>query len=316
MTDLFAVRPGLSTALTATATGQPDAVIINGTDQDDFVQIAAFNNGTTINIEGLHPQVNITGAEGTQDSLAINTIGGNDVVDTSNLPANLIGLTVNLGDGQAAATTTLRTSTATAVFGQTVLLTATVNSLAGTPTGTVAFLNGNAVLGIAPINAAGQATLIVSPGVGNQALTAVFGGNGGFASSTSAAVAETVSRAATATTLSSSSRPRHRRPDGYLRRHHRGGRVSKQAHRLARSRSSTGTRSWGQPPSMPTAGRLSPPAFAAGGGHAIITIYGGDGNFVGSSQAVVEQVSAPPALGAHDDSSPRPPPGWSTRSRP
>ena len=115
--------------------------------------------------------MNITGAEGTQDRLTINTLGGNDVVDASNLPANLIGLTVNLGDGQAAATTTtLRTSTATAVFGQTVLLTATVNSLTGTPNGIVAFLDGNTVLGTAPINAAGQATLIVSPGVGNQAL--------------------------------------------------------------------------------------------------------------------------------------------------
>ena len=39
---------------------------------------------------------------------------------------------------------------------------------------------------------------MVSLGVGNHALTAVFAGNGGFAASTSAVVAETVNRAATA----------------------------------------------------------------------------------------------------------------------
>ena len=153
--------------------------------------------------------MNIVGAEGTNDHLTVNALGGNDTVDASDLPANLIGLTVNLGDGQGATatTTTLRTSTATAVFGQTVLLTATVNSPAGTPTGTVAFLDGNMVLGMVPINAAGQATLMVSLGVGNHALTAVFGGNGDFAASTSAVMAETVNQAATATALSPSANP-------------------------------------------------------------------------------------------------------------
>ena len=36
--------------------------------------------------------MNITGAEGTNDTLTVNALGGNDVVDASNLPANLIGL--------------------------------------------------------------------------------------------------------------------------------------------------------------------------------------------------------------------------------
>ena len=241
--------------------------------------------------------MNITGAEGTNDHLTVNALGGNDVVDASDLPANLIGLTVNLGDGQAAAatTTTLRTSTATAVFGQTVLLTATVNSLAGTPTGTVAFLDGNAVLGIAPINAAGQATLMVSLGVGNHALTAVFGGNGGFAASTSAVVAETVNQAATATALSPSANPAvggqtvtftatvtavapgAGTPTGTVT--------------LLDGNTVLGTAAVGAD------GRATlTTSFAAAGGHAITAIYSGDGNFVGSSQAVAEQVSAPPAL--------------------
>src|SRR5262249_16375094 len=86
----------------------------------------------------------------------------------------------------AATTTTLSTSTATAVFGQPVTLRASVTSAAGVPTGTVTFRDGNTVLGTAPVNAAGQAALTVSLGVGNHALTASFAGTGGFADSISA----------------------------------------------------------------------------------------------------------------------------------
>ena len=80
--------------------GQADAVIINGTDGDDVGQIAAFDNGTSIvAVVSFFPFVNITGAEGTNDTLTVNALGGNDVVDASNLPANLIGLILNGGAG-------------------------------------------------------------------------------------------------------------------------------------------------------------------------------------------------------------------------
>src|SRR5439155_6858644 len=95
--------------------GQADAVIVNGTDRDDAIQVAAFGSGTRIAVRGLSSQVTIAGAEAANDSLTVNALGGNDVVDSSNLPAGLIGLTVNLGDGQAVATTTtLRASPAAA----------------------------------------------------------------------------------------------------------------------------------------------------------------------------------------------------------
>ena len=48
---------------------------------------------------GSFPVVNITGAEGTNDTLTVNALGGNDTVDASNLPANLIGLSLNGGAG-------------------------------------------------------------------------------------------------------------------------------------------------------------------------------------------------------------------------
>ena len=79
--------------------GGPDSVIVNGTEGDDSAQIAAFDNGIRITVGGLFPQVNITGAEGTSDNLTVNSLGGNDAVDASRLPANLIELTLNGGDG-------------------------------------------------------------------------------------------------------------------------------------------------------------------------------------------------------------------------
>jgi sugar lactone lactonase YvrE len=106
----------------------------------------------------------------------------------------------------AANTTTLRTSTATAVVGQAELLTAAVTAPAGVPTGTVLFKDGTTTLGIVRLDAGGQATLTVSLGVGNHALTASFVSNA-FPGSTSAAVAVTVSRAATAVALGASVNP-------------------------------------------------------------------------------------------------------------
>jgi hypothetical protein len=188
------------------ADGQADSVVVNGTSGDDAIRVGA--SGNMVLVDGLVPVV-ITGSDGTTDHLTINTQGGNDTVDTSGLPVNLIALTVNLGDGQAtvATTTTLRASTATAAFGQAEVLTATVNSAAGAPIGSVTFLDGGTVLGTATLSAAGEATLVVSLGVGTHVLTASFARTGGITGSSSAAVAVAVDRAATTLALGSSVNP-------------------------------------------------------------------------------------------------------------
>ena len=287
------------------ADGQADTVILNGTNGNDNIHIIGDNVGEgVVNVGGLPVQVSIIDADGPRDSLVINTLGGNDLVDTSELPAGLIGLTVNLGDGQAAAattTTTLGTSVPTAVFGQTELLTATVNSPAGTPTGTVTFKDGNTVLGTAAVGAAGQATLAVSLGVGNHALTASYGATGAFAASTSAAVAETVNPATTTVALGSSVNPA----------------VTGQAVTFTATVDAvapgsgtpigvsgsvfTGTVTFRDgnvilgTVAVAFSGRATlTTSFAAAGGHAITAVYSGDPNFVGSSQSLTEQVNAPP----------------------
>jgi hypothetical protein len=141
-------------------------------------------------------------------------LNGDGLVDlvATNTSSSTVGVLLNTSTALASAgttTTTLGTSSPTAEFGQTVLLTASVSSQAGVPVGTVTFLDGTTVLGTAPVNAAGQATLGVSLDVGSHALAASFAGarGFGFTDSTSAAVTETVNQAATTVALASSVNP-------------------------------------------------------------------------------------------------------------
>jgi hypothetical protein len=127
----------------------------------------------------------------------------------ANTFSNTVAVLLNTANAASAAptTTTLDTTVTSPVFGQDQTLTATVTSTAGTPTGPVTFFDGTTRLGQASLNAAGQATLTVSLGVGTHSLTATFGGNKTFAGSTSAPLAETVSRADTVLALSPSTNP-------------------------------------------------------------------------------------------------------------
>jgi Ca2+-binding RTX toxin-like protein len=80
--------------------GAADAVVINGTEGDDFGEIATFDGGRTISANvSAFPFLNIKGAEGTRDRLTLNALGGDDGLDAFSLPAGLIGLTVNAGAG-------------------------------------------------------------------------------------------------------------------------------------------------------------------------------------------------------------------------
>lgn len=141
-------------------------------------------------------------------------LNGDGLVDliAANASSSTVGVLLNASSAPAPAgttTTTLGTSAPTAVFGQTVLLTASVSSPSGVPVGTVTFFDGTTVLGTASVNGAGQATLAVSFDVGSHALTASFAGTrgSGFTDSTSAAVTETVNREATTVALASSLNP-------------------------------------------------------------------------------------------------------------
>jgi Ca2+-binding RTX toxin-like protein len=77
--------------------GAADSVIVNGTSRNDAIQIAGAANG--VSVIGLSARVNIRGAEPANDSLAVNGSAGNDTIIASSLPAGIIGLAVDGGDG-------------------------------------------------------------------------------------------------------------------------------------------------------------------------------------------------------------------------
>ncbi len=91
--------------------------------------------------------------------------------------------------------TTLSTSAATSIWGQSVTLTATVQpdaSGSGPPTGTVTFLDGSTFLGTEVLqvaNGVAQASFTTSSlQVGSHAIQALYGGGGNFLASTSSSV--------------------------------------------------------------------------------------------------------------------------------
>ncbi len=97
-TDVSQVNLDLSsTPGSGTGDGQADSVIVNGTANADAIKVKKTSSGVAVS--GLAATVNVTGAEPALDSLTINALAGNDTVDASALPAGLIALTLNGGDG-------------------------------------------------------------------------------------------------------------------------------------------------------------------------------------------------------------------------
>ena len=97
------------------------------------------------------------------------------------------------------------------VFGQSVTLTATVSALtpgSGTPTGSLTFWDGTTELGNSTLNGSGRGTFTTKTfSVGSHPITAIYGGDGNFTSSTSATLTQIVAQDATSTALSSSTNP-------------------------------------------------------------------------------------------------------------
>jgi hypothetical protein len=150
----------------------------------------------------------LTGFHGTfAEGVVAADFTGNGKLDlaTASLTTDTVSVLLNTSPkpvlGTVATTTSLRTDVNPAVAGQQVLLTATVTSSAGTPTGTVNFFDGTTLLGQAAVDPNGQATLLVTLHAGTHSLKAVFAGTTPFTGSSSAVVSETVHKDATTTTF-------------------------------------------------------------------------------------------------------------------
>ena len=90
-TDLTGVRADLA------GDGQPDTVTAVATNGADVISVAGSAGSATVG--GLAARVVVAGAEPSQDTLAINALAGDDVVDASGLSANVTRFSANGGDG-------------------------------------------------------------------------------------------------------------------------------------------------------------------------------------------------------------------------
>jgi Ca2+-binding RTX toxin-like protein len=95
-TDLVEIDSDLAGTIGgSTGDGVQDVVIVNGTNGADVVDVVGA--GTSASVLGLAARVNIAHAEGANDDLVINALGGDDHVTATTLPAGVIGLTIDGG---------------------------------------------------------------------------------------------------------------------------------------------------------------------------------------------------------------------------
>jgi len=97
-TDLKEVNLDLANPQgSGTGDGAADAVTVNGTAADDKFVISG--SGNSVSVIRKFATVNITGTDGTTDSLTVKGQGGDDTIDASTLEAGVIALTLDGGDG-------------------------------------------------------------------------------------------------------------------------------------------------------------------------------------------------------------------------
>ena len=149
-------------------------------------------------------------------SVSTLSVGTHAITTTYAGDTNFNGSAGTLSGGQVVNKSSSATSVLSApdpsVWGQTVTFTATVSAAspgAGTPTGTVTFKDGAATIGSASLNGSGVATLSTSSlPVGSHSISASYGGDGNFGTSSGTlSSAQVVNRASSATAITSSPNP-------------------------------------------------------------------------------------------------------------
>jgi len=191
-------------------------------------------------------------------------------------------LTQTVDVGTVNTTTTVTSSLNPSAYGLRVIFTATVGPSSGA-SGTVTFMDGASTVGTSALDASGAATFSTSSlAVGTHSITAQYSGDGSHSSSTSSALLQTVNTAGTTTTLTSNSNPSKS-----------GSPITFTATVSASSATGSvqffdGSTSLGTMPL--SSGKASLTTSALGGGkHSITAVYSGDGNFAGSTSAVLSQ---------------------------
>jgi len=155
-----------------------------------------FKDGATVLASvGVTTTAGVTTATFTTSTLAV---GGHSITATYSGDTNFTASTsavLTQTVNKANTTTTVASSANPSTFGQSVTFTATVTVVApgaGSPSGTVTFLDGATILGTGTLSG-GTATFTTSTlAVGSHSITASYGGDTNFSGSTSAALTQTV----------------------------------------------------------------------------------------------------------------------------
>lgn len=85
-TDVTEVNADLASG--GTGDGAADAVVLNATNADDTVVV--FGDSSGVSVVGLATAVNVTGAEASNDSLTVNGLAGDDVIEATGLGADAL----------------------------------------------------------------------------------------------------------------------------------------------------------------------------------------------------------------------------------
>ncbi len=211
-TNSFTVNPVITTTALVASSSEINAG-----------QVVAFT--ATINAAGGSPTGVVTFMDGSSliGTVTVNSTTHQAVAFTDSLPQGFNSITATYsGAGgftgssnsltetvnpPVATATSIATSSNPIITGQVVALTATVTAAAGSPAGTVTFMDDSTLIGTVAINSTTHQAVAftLSLPAGSNDITAIYNAAGGFASST-ASLTETVN-AATTTSLAASSNP-------------------------------------------------------------------------------------------------------------
>ena len=205
--------------------------------------------------------------------------------DSSYATSTSVALMQTVNSNPIGTATALTSSPNPSTYGQSVLFTATVTpaSGTGTPTGTVSFLDGATTLGSSALNAGGVATLSLSNlSVGAHSITAQDNGSSTYTGSVSDVVTQTVNKASSTTTVTSSRNPSNAAQS-----------VTFTATVSPSVASGSvqffdGSTALGTAPLSAGKASLSTSSLSAGS-HSITARYNGDSNYTGSTSAVLTQ---------------------------
>jgi Ca2+-binding RTX toxin-like protein len=97
-TDVTEINVNLAGTLGGTAgDAASDTTIVNGTNGIDLVDVVGA--GTSVSVLGLSARINVTNSEGANDALVVKTLGGDDTISATTLPAGVTKLTIDAGAG-------------------------------------------------------------------------------------------------------------------------------------------------------------------------------------------------------------------------